>query len=112
MAYKSESIANILKRLNAQYFLPAIQRQFVWNQEKIISLFDSILRGYPISSFLFWELDDKNRSTWDAYKFLDNGSDAEIRNEPANVDGIHQMTLILAGHQESISLFSTLFLVS
>ena len=104
MAYKSESIANILKRLNAQYFLPAIQRQFVWNQEKIISLFDSILRGYPISSFLFWELDDKNRSTWDAYKFLDNGSDAEIRNEPANVDGIHQMTLILDGQQRLTSI--------
>jgi uncharacterized protein with ParB-like and HNH nuclease domain len=104
MAYKSESIANILKRLNTQYFLPAIQRQFVWNQEKIISLFDSILRGYPISSFLFWELDDNNRSTWDAYKFLDNGSDAEIRNETANVDGVHQMTLILDGQQRLTSI--------
>ena len=29
MAYKSESIANILKRLKTQYFLPAIQSQFL-----------------------------------------------------------------------------------
>jgi uncharacterized protein with ParB-like and HNH nuclease domain len=104
MAYKSESIANILKRLNTQYFLPAIQRQFVWKQEKIISLFDSMLRGYPISSFLFWELDDKNKSTWDAYKFLDNGSDAEIRNDPASADGVHKMTLILDGQQRLTSI--------
>ena len=104
MTYKSETIANILKRLNTQYFLPAIQRQFVWNQDKIIALFDSILRGYPISSFLFWELDDKNRSTWDAYKFLENGSDDDIRNQIANVDGVHQMTLILDGQQRLTSI--------
>jgi uncharacterized protein with ParB-like and HNH nuclease domain len=104
MAYKSENIANILKRMNTQYFLPAIQRQFVWDQEKIISLFDSILRGYPISSFLFWELEDKNKNTWDAYKFLDTGSDDEIRNDPANGAGIHQMTLILDGQQRLTSI--------
>ncbi len=104
MTYKSETIANILKRLNTQYFLPAIQRQFVWNQDKIIALFDSILRGYPISSFLFWELDDKNRSTWDAYKFLENGSDGDVRNQIANVDGVHQMTLILDGQQRLTSI--------
>lgn len=104
MTYKSENIANILKRLNTQYFLPAIQRQFVWKQDKIISLFDSILRGYPISSFLFWELDDRNRSTWDAYKFLENGSDSEFRNQIANVDGVHQMTLILDGQQRLTSI--------
>ena len=36
------------------YFLPAIQREFVWTQEQIGKLFDSIMKGYPIGSFLFW----------------------------------------------------------
>ena len=50
MSYQSESIAVAISKLNRQYFLPAIQREFIWKPEQIISLFDSILRGYPISS--------------------------------------------------------------
>lgn len=60
MSYRSESIQITVGRLNSQYFLPAIQREFVWKQEQIVQLFDSILRGYPISSFLFWELKPEN----------------------------------------------------
>ena len=44
ITYKSGNIASILKRLNTQYFLPAIRRQFVWKQDKIIYLLDFILR--------------------------------------------------------------------
>jgi catechol 2,3-dioxygenase-like lactoylglutathione lyase family enzyme len=44
-----------------KYFLPAIQREFVWKPEQIIELFDSIMRGYPISSFLFWQLKPETR---------------------------------------------------
>lgn len=60
MRYQSESIALAISRMNLQYFLPAIQREFVWKPEQIVGLFDSIMRGYPISSFLFWELRPEN----------------------------------------------------
>jgi len=53
MPYQEETIKTILDRLNTQYFLPAIQRHFVWKPEDVVKLFDSIMRGYPISSFLF-----------------------------------------------------------
>ena len=33
--------------------LPSIQRGFVWKPKQIEDLWDSILRGYPIGSFLF-----------------------------------------------------------
>ena len=33
--------------------LPSIQREFVWKPKQIEDLWDSILRGYPIGSFLF-----------------------------------------------------------
>ncbi len=52
MGYQSDTISTIINRLNVRYFLPAIQREFVWDPEQIIELFDSIMRGYPISSFL------------------------------------------------------------
>ena len=56
MHYPPEIIATVLKRLNVNYFLPAIQREYVWSPDQIIQLFDSLMRNYPIGSFLFWEL--------------------------------------------------------
>ena len=41
------------------YLLPAIQRKFVWSSWQIEILFDSILRGYPINSFMFWKVFDR-----------------------------------------------------
>ncbi|WP_081647424.1 DUF262 domain-containing protein [Thioalkalivibrio sp. ALR17-21] len=34
--------------------IPVFQRQFIWNDEQIISLLDSIYRGYPVGSLLIW----------------------------------------------------------
>ena len=58
--FRDVSIKNVIEELNHSYFLPDIQREFVWlnkaTEKKIEQLFDSILRGYPIGSFLFWKL--------------------------------------------------------
>ncbi len=35
--------------------LPDLQRPFVWRNNKVRDLFDSLYRGYPIGSLLFWE---------------------------------------------------------
>lgn len=54
-----------------QYLLPAIQRKFVWSSAKVEALFDSIMQGYPINSFMFWKItspDVKNRFKF--YEFL------------------------------------------
>ena len=56
-----EAIDAIVAR---QYLLPAIQRKFVWSASKVEALFDSIMQGYPINSFMFWKItspDVKNR---------------------------------------------------
>lgn len=50
------------------FWLPNIQRPFVWSEEQICRLFDSILREYPISTLLIW----KTRSTIRRRKFIDN----------------------------------------
>lgn len=41
-----------------KYLLPAIQREFVWDHEQICKLFDSMMRGYPINTFMFWQVAD------------------------------------------------------
>lgn len=35
--------------------IPRFQRKFQWEREDIKQLFDSIYRGYPVGSLLFWE---------------------------------------------------------
>ncbi|WP_296033742.1 DUF262 domain-containing protein [uncultured Alcanivorax sp.] len=34
--------------------IPVFQRQYIWTDEQIISLLDSIYRGYPVGSLLMW----------------------------------------------------------
>ncbi len=52
--YRDYHISDIIEEINSKYFLPHIQRPFVWRDEQVIRLFDSLLRGYPIGTFLFW----------------------------------------------------------
>ncbi len=44
---------------NSKVELPALQRGFVWKANQIESLWDSILRGFPIGSFLLSRSEDK-----------------------------------------------------
>jgi len=34
--------------------IPEFQREFVWNEQKILDLLDSIYKNYPIGSLIFW----------------------------------------------------------
>jgi len=39
------------------FLIPSFQREFVWDPDDIIKLWDSIYRFYPIGSILYWETD-------------------------------------------------------
>ena len=52
----SDAIEYIEQR---KFLLPAIQRKFVWSSEQIEVLFDSIMRDYPINSFMIWIKEQK-----------------------------------------------------
>lgn len=104
MSYQSETIATIVERLNVTYFLPAIQREFVWKPSQIVELFDSLMRAYPISTFLFWELQPESRDLWDAYAFLHHVHQDGTHNEVASLHGVPQPTLVLDGQQRLTAL--------
>ena len=38
--------------------IPPFQREFVWKQEQVIELLDSVIKDYPIGSILLWETKD------------------------------------------------------
>lgn len=37
--------------------IPAFQRSFIWNEAQVLALLQSIYKGYPIGSLLFWQVD-------------------------------------------------------
>ena len=50
------SIINLLNQIREeQIVLPAIQRDFVWDTDRIFKLLDSVMRGYPVGIILLWE---------------------------------------------------------
>ncbi len=65
------TIVEALKRIQRQdLVLPAIQRSFVWGEEQITKLFDSILRGYPIGSLLSWQVEPETADQFRFYGFI------------------------------------------
>lgn len=97
-----EAVENIGNR---SYLLPAIQREFIWKHDKIEWLFDSIMRKYPISSFLFWRVEEKTKTDYRFYKFLEEfREEYKTHNEEFNTDGHPDFTAILDGQQRLTSL--------
>jgi hypothetical protein len=77
--------------------IPQFQRDFVWSKAKSCKLMDSIVKGYPIGTFIFWKTNERLRS---------------IRNiggislpEPPKGDFIQY---VLDGQQRLTSLYATL----
>jgi uncharacterized protein with ParB-like and HNH nuclease domain len=89
-----------------QYLLPAIQREFEWGHEKIEWLFDSIMRNYPISSFLFWRVEGETKANYKFYQFLkDFKQRYKTHNEEFSTNSHNDFTAILDGQQRLTSLY-------
>ena len=103
MPYSSTTIAVTVDKINQEYFLPAIQRPFVWLPGQMVALFDSLMKGYPISSFLFWDVAPENEMNWQIYKFAENFRFGNVHNEIADTSG-RKLTLVLDGQQRLTSM--------
>ena len=73
--------------------LPDLQRPFVWKDNKVRDLFDSMLRGYPIGYVMLWEspanYEEKKSSI---------GENKKIYEEPKElvIDGQQRLTALVA----------------
>ncbi|GGE43231.1 hypothetical protein GCM10007421_16810 [Halopseudomonas oceani] len=102
-----QAIRNIDDRT---FLLPAIQRNFVWSTQQICTLFDSLMRDYPINTFMFWdvtspEIKDKYRF----YSFLTDycqrfkesndyvATKGDFKDFKAVIDGQQRLTSIYIG---------------
>jgi hypothetical protein len=106
MEYRAVRIKDVISAINRDYFLPAIQREFVWGTDQIEGLFDSILGDYPIGSFLFWKVDEKNKEQWATFEFIRKYNQERPHNAEANLKGIaRDIYLVLDGQQRMSALF-------
>ena len=48
-----------------QVKIPQFQRDFVWTMQKSAALLDSVIKGYPVGTFIFWSTKDRLRSVRD-----------------------------------------------
>jgi len=121
--FKDISIKDIIEEINQSYFLPDIQREYVWlkrwEEKKIEQLFDSIIRGYPISSFLFWKLkktdietnrenqEDSDKLNFQLYRFLEKYDERSVHNEKINIEQVNSndLHIVLDGQQRLTSLY-------
>lgn len=83
------------------FWLPNIQRPFVWSEEQICRLFDSILREYPISTLLIW----KTRSSIRHRKFIDNYHSRLRLTDFYQPENSSKKCLVLDGQQRLQSLY-------
>ena len=99
---KDASAYNFTANVNqlAGYWLPAIQRKFVWNEEKICKLFDSMMRSYPIGTCLLWGTNKEIRKRTFITNFT-KGIDPRTLFVPGTKD---EKIMILDGQQRIQSL--------
>lgn len=102
--YYGLRISELLPKINQQIFIPSIQRPFVWEAEQIVKLFDSLMRGYPINTFLFWELQPEHFGDWEIYNFVRDFKQGDIHNNLATLEPDEKVTLVLDGQQRLTSL--------
>lgn len=106
MEYFPVRASDIVRQLNRDIYLPAIQREFVWGSDRIERLFDSIMADFPIGSFLYWRLDQKNKEEWPVYEFIRDYDGENPHNRPASMAGITKdISLVLDGQQRITSLY-------
>lgn len=101
------TIAQAIERIHRnEYLLPAFQRDFVWSAEQIEKLFDSLMKGYPISSMLFWKVKGGTKTDFRFYKFLSAFIQYHrICNDPIPTDNINDFYAVLDGQQRLTSLY-------
>ncbi|MEP5231138.1 MAG: DUF262 domain-containing protein [Alloalcanivorax sp.] len=108
---KAITIKDAIDAINQRdYLLPAIQRKFVWSSHQICVLFDSIMRGYPINTFMMWEIkDDGIKNDYKFYEFLKSycqrfseenphvATNASYKDFRAVIDGQQRLTSLYIG---------------
>ncbi len=110
MPYAGITIKAAMTKISRnEIYLPSIQRKFVWAKEDIVLFLDSIMRGYPIGTFLWWSILNDRANDYTFYKFITHYHERDnCNNEIAAVPHLQDIIGILDGQQRLASLYVAL----
>lgn len=100
-----DAIRNIDRR---KFLLPAIQRNFVWKTQQICALFDSLMRGYPVNSFMTWNVESKDiKDNFRFYGFLSHYCERfkESNDLVVTRGDFHDFQAVIDGQQRLTSMY-------
>lgn len=92
---KFDQLVNDIKK--GEIKIPQFQREFVWSKAQSAKLMDSILKGYPIGTFILWKTRERLRS-------IRNIGNITL---PSTQDGDF-IQYVLDGQQRMTSLYASL----
>lgn len=77
--------------------IPQFQRDFVWTVKRSAAFLDSVIKGYPVGTLIFWQTKDRLRSVKElgGHSFPDPPPESDV-------------TLVLDGQQRLTSLFAAM----
>ena len=100
------AIEIVNKKINTTFFLPPIQRGFVWPIEKIESLFDSLYHDYPVGIPIIWKINKWERKTCPLFYFYEEAEGNEDHLEEAKkTERGKRYFVVLDGQQRLTALF-------
>ena len=90
------TIRNLIDRVSSgDIRIPAFQRNFVWESDQVAFLIDSIYKGFPIGTIIFWQTDERLKTE----KHLGSFKLPEPKRD-------YPVNYVLDGQQRLTSLFS------
>ena len=105
MSYKSMTVASAMRKIESkELILPAIQRDFVWSPGQIYGFLDSLMRGYPFGTLLFW-----NTSQRVQYREFDRDRAKDAHYAFCVKEEGKPGTMVLDGQQRLQSLYLSLY---
>ncbi len=112
--YEKDTIKNIIEKIKeGKVFLPALQRKYVWAEDRVTKFMDSVMKNYPIGTFLFWKVKNSviNEKEYSMYEFIRDYHQRDFfKNKlaapPTNPD--NSIWAVLDGQQRLTSLYIAL----
>lgn len=93
----AEKLDKLINRINSgDIRIPAFQRAYVWKQNQILELLDSVVKNYPIGSILLWSTSERLKHTRNiaGYNIPDNAIE-------------YPVNYVLDGQQRISSIYAT-----
>jgi len=106
MAYKPKSLFRMLEDIERhELLLPHIQRSFVWDEEQMIRLFDSLMRNYPVQTLLFWRTKESIKARG-FMQTIDRDIELSTLYDSAKSAADVEKTFVLDGQQRLQTLYA------